>query len=139
MQGANGFLIFQFGAALAAALGMLGLLLALVGVYGVVSYSASQRKHEIGIRMALGAQPLQILQMVLRQGAGIIAIGLVVGLLATFAVAKGVGYFLIGVSPTDPLTYVSVSSLLLLVALAACAVPAWRAMRLDPLAALRHE
>ncbi|HKO05875.1 MAG TPA: ABC transporter permease [Candidatus Acidoferrales bacterium] len=139
MQGANGFLIFQFGAALAAALGVLGLLLALVGVYGVVSYSASQRKHEIGIRMALGAQPLEILQMVLRQGAGIIAIGLAVGLLATFAAARAVGYFLIGVSPTDPLTYVSVSCLLLLVALTACAVPAWRAMRLDPLAALRHE
>ena len=139
MQGANGFLIFQFGAALAAALGVLGLLLALVGVYGVVSYSASQRKHEIGIRMALGAQPRQVLGMVLRQGAGIIAIGLVIGLLATIGVARAVGYFLIGVSPTDPLTYVSVSSLLILVALAACAVPAWRAMRLDPLAALRHE
>jgi len=139
MQGANGFLIFQFGAALAAALGVLGLLLALVGVYGVVSYSASQRKHEIGIRMALGAQPLQILKMVLGQGAGIIAIGLAVGLLGTIAAAKGVGHFLIGVSPTDPLTYISVSSLLILVALAACAIPAWRAMRLDPLAALRHE
>jgi len=139
MQGANGFLIFQFGAALAAALGVLGLLLALVGVYGVVSYSASQRKHEIGIRMALGAQPLEILQMVLRQGIGIIATGLIVGLLITFAAARGVGYFLIGVSPTDPLTYVSVSSLLLFVALVACAVPAWRAMRMDPLVALRHE
>ncbi len=139
MQGANGFLIFQFGAALAAALGVLGLLLALVGVYGVVSYSASQRKHEIGIRMALGAQPWQVLGMVLRQGAGIIAIGLAIGLLATVGVARAVGYFLIGVSPTDPLTYVSVSALLILVALAACAVPAWRAMRLDPLAALRHE
>ncbi len=139
MQGANGFLIFQFGAVLAAALGMLGLLLALVGVYGVVSYSASQRKHEIGIRMALGAQPLQILQMVLRQGAGIIAVGLVVGLLVTFAAARAVGYFLIGVSPTDPLTYVSVSTVLVLVALAASSIPAWRAMRLDPLVALRHE
>jgi predicted permease len=139
MQGANGFLIFQFGAALAAALGVLGLLLALVGVYGVVSYSASQRRHEIGIRMALGAQPLEILQMVLRQGAGIIAIGLAVGLLATFAAAQAVGHFLVGVSPTDPLTYIAVSTLLLLVALAACTIPAWRAMRLDPLAALRHE
>jgi putative ABC transport system permease protein len=139
MQGANGFLIFQFGAALAAALGMLGLLLALVGVYGVVSYSASQRKHEIGIRMALGAEPLQILQLVLRQGAGIIAVGLLVGLLVTFAAAQAIGYFLIGVSPTDPLTYVSVSALLVLVALAASSIPAWRAMRLDPLVALRHE
>jgi putative ABC transport system permease protein len=139
MQGANGFLIFQFGAALAAALGLLGLLLALVGVYGVVSYSASQRKHEIGIRMALGAEPLQILQLVLRQGTAIIAAGLVVGLLATFAAARAVGYFLVGVSPTDPLTYASVTSLLVLVALLACSIPAWRAMRLDPLVALRHE
>ena len=139
MEGANGFLIFEFGAALAAALGLLGLLLALVGVYGVVSYSASQRIHEIGIRMALGAQPVEILGMVLRQGTLIIAAGLVAGLLATFAVARAVGYFLVGVSPTDPLTYGSVTGILVLVALAASSIPAWRAMRLDPLVALRHE
>ncbi|HMD33282.1 MAG TPA: FtsX-like permease family protein, partial [Candidatus Acidoferrales bacterium] len=139
MNGANGFLAFQLGAGLAAALGVLGLLLALVGVYGVVSYAASQRKHEIGIRMALGAQPREILSMVLRQGVGIIAIGLVVGLVATFGAARMMERFLIGVSATDPLTYVAVSSLLLIVSLAACCVPAWRAMRLDPLVALRHE
>ena len=139
MEGANGFLIFEFGAALAAALGFLGLLLALVGVYGVVSYTASQRRHEIGIRMALGAQPREILQMVLRQGIGIIAAGLVLGLLITFALARAVGYFLIGVSPTDPLTYISVTAILVFVALTASSIPAWRAMRLDPLVALRHE
>jgi len=139
MQGANGFLIFQFGAALAAALGLLGLLLALVGVYGVVSYTASQRKHEIGIRMALGAQPREILGMVLRQGIGIIAAGLALGLGVTIAIARAVGYFLIGVSPTDPLTYISVTAMLVFVALTASSIPAWRAMRLDPLVALRHE
>ncbi|HUJ41208.1 MAG TPA: ABC transporter permease [Candidatus Acidoferrales bacterium] len=139
MEGANGYLIFEFGAAVAASLGMLGLLLALVGVYGVVSFAASQRKHEIGIRMALGAQPREILQMVLRQGIGIIAAGLAAGLLLTFAVARAVGYFLIGVSPTDPLTYISVTAMLVFVALAASSIPAWRAMRLDPLVALRHE
>jgi predicted permease len=139
MGGANGFLIFQLGAVLAAGLGLLGLLLALVGVYGVVSYSASQRRNEIGIRMALGAQPLEILRLVLRQGTGIVIIGLLLGLLATFGAAKFVNKFLIGVSATDPLTYLAVSTLLVVVALAACSVPAWRAMRLDPLVALRHE
>jgi len=139
MGSANGLLIFQFGAAAAAALGMLGLLLALVGVYGVVSYAASQRKHEIGIRMALGAQPLGILRMVLRQGTAIVAIGLALGLAATFGIAKLVDRFLVGVSATDPFTYTGVTALLVIVALAACSVPAWRAMRLDPLVALRHE
>jgi len=139
MNGINGLLAFQLGAVLAAAMGVLGLVLALVGVYGVVSYSASQRRQEIGIRMALGAQPRSILAMVLREGVGIIAIGLVVGLLATFGAARLFAKLLIGVSPTDPLTYATVSALLVVVALAACYVPAWRAMRLDPLVALRHE
>jgi predicted permease len=139
MSGANGLLGFQLGAVLAAAMGVLGLLLAVVGVYGVVSYSASQRKQEIGIRMALGAQPRSILSMVLRQGLGIVVVGLFVGLALTFALAKFVGRFLIGVSGTDPLTYLTVCGILAAVTLAACVIPAWRAMRLDPLVALRHE
>ncbi|HEY6937550.1 MAG TPA: FtsX-like permease family protein, partial [Terriglobales bacterium] len=96
------------------------------------------RTHEIGVRMALGAQPRQILRMILRQGIVIVAVGLVVGVLAALAAAKVVGTFLT-VSPTDPITYAAVSVLLTLVALAACAIPARRAMQVDPMVALHYE
>jgi len=134
----NGFLAYEVAAGLAAAMGILGLVLSVVGVYGVISYTASQRSHEIGVRMALGAQPRQILLMILRQGIVIVAIGLGLGVLAALAAARVVGTFL-AVSPTDPTTYVAVSVLLTLVALAACAIPARRAMRVDPMAALHYE
>jgi len=134
----NGFLAYEVAAGLAAAMGILGLVLSVVGVYGVISYTASQRSHEIGVRMALGAQPRQILRMILRQGIVIVAIGLGLGVLAALAAARVVGTFL-AVSPTDPTTYVAVSVLLTLVALAACAIPARRAMRVDPMAALHYE
>jgi predicted permease len=135
----NGFLIFKIGAGLAGAIGLLGLILAVVGVYGVVSYSTSQRTHEIGIRMALGAQPADVLKIIFRQGLLIVGIGLVLGLAAAFAIARLVANFLVGVSATDPLTYAVVSVSLVLVALAACYLPARRAMRLQPTIALRHE
>jgi ABC-type antimicrobial peptide transport system permease subunit len=134
----NGLLMFQLGAGLAAALGTLGLILAIVGVYGVVSYAACQKTHEIGVRMALGAQPMSILKTVLGQGMLIVGMGLVLGLAAAFAAAKVVGNFL-AVSGTDPVTYTLVTALLGLVALAACYIPARRAMRVDPLVALRYE
>ncbi len=134
----NGYLAYEVAAALAAAMGILGLALSIVGVYGVISYAASQRTHEIGVRMALGAPPRQILSMILRQGIVIVAVGLAVGVLAALAAAKVVGTFLT-VSPTDPVTYVGVSVLLALVALAACAIPARRAMRVDPMVALHYE
>jgi len=134
----NGLLVYQIGAMLAAALGILGLILALVGVYGVISFAASQKTHEIGIRIALGAQPAQILTMIFRQGLIIVAVGLVIGLGAALAAAKVVGNFL-AVSPTDPLTYITVSVALTAVALFACYIPARRAMRVDPMEALRYE
>lgn len=134
----NGLLMYQLGAGIAAALGGLGLILSVVGVYGIISYSVSQRTQEIGIRMALGAQPASILGMVLRQGVLIVGIGLVLGVLCALASAKVVGQFL-AVSGSDPLTYVTVSLILTLVAMAACYLPARRSTKVNPIVALRHE
>jgi putative ABC transport system permease protein len=135
----NGLFLFKLGAGLAAAMGILGVILAVVGVYGVVSYFATLRTHEIGVRLALGALPREILGMVLRQGMFIIALGGVVGILAAFAIARLVGDFLVGITATDPLTYASVGLMLALVALAACYIPARRATKVDPMVALRYE
>ncbi len=134
----NGLLFYKIGAVLAALLGMLGLVLAIVGVYGVVSYAATQKTHEIGVRMALGAQPADILKMIFREGLLIVAVGLVVGIAGALAAGKVVGSFLT-VSPRDPVTYVIVTAILLIVALSACFIPARRAMRVDPMVALRYE
>ncbi|MBV8551218.1 MAG: ABC transporter permease [Acidobacteriaceae bacterium] len=134
----NGLLIFQVGAALAAALGVLGLILAVVGVYGVIAYAASQQTHAIGIRIALGARPANILGMVFRQGLLIVAVGLMIGVGAAIAAASVVGNFLI-VSARDPATYLTVSALLAIVALLASYIPARRAMKVDPMVALRCE
>jgi predicted permease len=134
-----GLLDFDLGADVAAALGCLGLILAVVGVYGVVSYAASRRTHEIGIRMALGAQPRDIWKMVFGQGLVIVAIGVLAGLLAACAAARVISSFLFGVSPYDPLTFAGVAILLAIVALVACYVPARRAARVDPMVALRYE
>lgn len=134
----NGMLFYKIGAVLAAVLGLLGLMLAIVGVYGVVSYAASQKTHEIGVRMALGAQRLDILKMIFREGFLIVAIGLVVGIAGALAVGRVVGNFLT-VSPQDPVTYLFVTGVLSIVALTACYIPARRAMRVDPMVALRYE
>ena len=139
LDGPNGFLIFRLGAGLAGALGLLGLALAIVGVYGVVSYSAAQRTHEIGIRMALGAMPGQAVKTIFRQGVIIVGTGITLGLLAAVAIAKVVASFLVGVSATDPLTYAAVCLSLAAVALLASFVPAHRAAKVDPMIALRHE
>jgi predicted permease len=134
----NGLLMFQVGAALAAALGLLGLVLAVVGVYGVISYAASQQTHEIGIRIAMGAQPANILRMIFKHGLLIVAAGLVFGIVAAIGASTIVGNFLI-VSATDPVTYLTVSLLLSAVALLACYIPARRAMKVDPMVALKYE
>ena len=125
----NGFLLFQFAAILAASLGILGLILAVVGVYGVISYAASQRTQEIGIRLALGAQPLQILKMILRQGFIIVGAGVLAGILAAAGMARLVANLLFGLPPGDPVTYVTASTLLAAVALVARWIPVRRAMR----------
>lgn len=139
LNGANGFFLFKVGAAFAGTLGGLGLLLAVVGVYGVVSYTASRRTHEIGVRMALGANPWQIFAMVLRQAVVLVGAGVGIGLLAALAVTRLLSSLLVGVSSYDPVTYVSVAALLVIVALIACYVPAHRATRVDPCIALRYE
>jgi predicted permease len=135
----NGFLLFQLAAALAGILGALGLILALVGVFGVISFSVSQRTNEIGIRMAMGASQSSILHMILRQGVWIISGGVAAGVLLALAISRLVGNFISGVSPYDPLTYVSVTAILGIVALLACYLPARRATRVDPMIALRYE
>jgi predicted permease len=139
LHGGNGLLFFEMGAALAGSLGLLGLALAVVGVYGVMSYSVRQRTQEIGIRMALGAQPGEVLAMISWQGGFIIATGIAVGVLVALAVGRLVSDFLVDVTPSDPPTYVGVSLLLATVALLAGYLPARRATRVDPMIALRNE
>jgi putative ABC transport system permease protein len=127
----NTFLLVTFAAA--------AFLLAAVGIYGVISYDVSRRTNEIGIRMALGAQPEDVRRMILVQGARLAAYGIVAGLIAAAIVTRWMGTILFGVNPTDLLTYLAVSVLLAFVALAASYVPSRRAMAPDPIIALRHE
>ena len=121
------------------AFGLLALTLAAVGIYGVVSYTTRQRTREIGIRVALGAQRFNIFRLVLNHGITLTIIGVVVGLGASLALTRFLGSLLFGVTATDTLTFVGVAVLLCIVALLACYLPARRAMRLDPVTALRYE
>jgi putative ABC transport system permease protein len=127
------------GAILLGSLGVLALVLASVGVYGVMAYSVSQRTRELGIRMALGAQANQVLQLVLGQGMLLAAIGLGIGLLAAFGSTRLAGSFLYGVNPSDPLVFLGVTGVLAAAAFIACYFPARRALRIDPVVALRYE
>jgi len=129
----------RMGAALLGLFGALALILASIGIYGVLAYSVAQRTSEIGLRMALGAQPRQVLALVLRQGMLLALIGAMAGILVALPVARQAAGLLYGVSATDPLTYVGITLLLMAVALLACYLPARRATRIDPLVALRVE
>jgi len=113
--------------------------LALVGLYGLMAYAVKQRTAEVGLRLALGASRGQVLAMVLLQGLGLVAAGLVLGLAAALPLTRVVAAWLYGVKPADPLTFVAVPVMLLVVGLAACAIPAWKATRIDPVTALRYE
>jgi putative ABC transport system permease protein len=139
LSGGNGFFIFRVGAILAASIGILGLTLAVVGVYGVVSFAASQRTHEIGIRMALGADRRDILRLVLKQGVVLVMGGVLSGAVLAWALMRSIATLLVGVSPTDALTFVTATLLLAGIGLWACYAPARRAMRVDPIVALRYE
>ena len=127
----------RMGAALLGLFGALALILASIGIYGVLAYSVAQRTSEIGLRMALGAQPRQVLRLVLRQGMLLALIGAAVGILVALPVARLASGLLYGVSATDPITYAAITLLLMGVALLACYLPARRATRIDPLVALR--
>jgi putative ABC transport system permease protein len=131
-QSRTSVMIFGFFAALA-------LLLAAIGVYGVMAYAVTQRTREIGVRMALGAQVSDVRSLILRQGFKITLIGLGVGSLAIFAVARFLTKFLFGVKAADPAAFVGVTLSLAMVAFAACYIPARRATKVDPLIALRTE
>jgi len=139
LEGALGFFAFRLAATLAAVLGTVGLILAIVGVYGVVSFTVSQRTRDIGIRRALGASSRDILHLVWLQGVRLVMAGLVVGTIVAWALARAMTHLVAGITTSDPVTYVSVAVLLGAVALLACWIPAWRAMKVDPMVALRHE
>jgi putative ABC transport system permease protein len=118
---------------------VLAIVLSSIGIYGVISYLVSQRTHEIGIRMALGAERSTVVTMVLRQAGQMAVLGLVAGLLAAVLLGRLMASTLFGVSFYDALTFSTVAAILLAVALAACWIPARRAARVDPMVALRHE
>jgi putative ABC transport system permease protein len=122
-----------------AAFAALALILGIIGIYGVVSFFVGRRTREIGIRIAMGAQRRDILKLVVNEGLSLTLIGIVVGLAAASALTRFLGTLLYGVSATDPADFAAVAALFATVALAACYIPARRAMRVDPLTALRYE
>jgi putative ABC transport system permease protein len=120
-------------------LGTLAIVLAVTGIYGVISYLVSQRTREIGIRVALGAQRRTVVNLIIRQGMSLALVGAAIGLIAAFVLTRLMTGLLYGVEATDPLTFASITILLLLVSLSACWIPARRAAKVDPLLALRDQ
>ena len=129
----------RFNSTLLSIFAAVALVLTIVGLYGVMSYSVAQRTNEIGIRLALGAQGRDVMMMIVKQGSRLILIGLAIGLVGAFWLTRFLASLLFGVTAKDPLTFVAVALLLALVALLACYVPAWRATKVDPMEALRCE
>jgi ABC-type antimicrobial peptide transport system permease subunit len=129
----------RVGAMLAAGFGGLGTLLAAIGLYGVVAFSVARRTREIGVRVALGARPREVLAMVLRQGFALVAVGLGIGALLASAAAQGLSGLLFGVAPLDPSAWALAAATMTVAAALATLVPARRAMRVDPVTALRTE
>lgn len=118
---------------------IVAVLLASIGLYGVISYSVAQRTQEMGVRMALGANQANVLSLIIRQGVRLVAIGVGIGLLASLLLTKVLSSLLYGITPTDPVTYTGVTALLISVSVLACLIPAWRASRINPITALRCE
>ncbi len=139
LNAGNALLIFRMGAVTVGAFGGLGLLLASVGIFALVSYSVSQRQQEFGIRAALGAQAGDIVMLAVRQGITLTAIGIGLGLLVSFGLTRFMAGLLVGVGPTDPVVFATIVLILGAVALAACLMPSRRAATVDPLRVLRAE
>jgi putative ABC transport system permease protein len=129
----------RFNTTLLTIFAAVALVLTIVGLYGVMSYSVAQRTNEIGIRMALGAQTRDVLRLIVKQGFKLVLVGLAIGLLGAFPLMRLIASLLFGVTTKDPLTFVAVAGLLAVVALVACYLPARRASRVDPMVSLRYE